>query len=82
MLRAGLDAVPGGTESFMLEGDYVERREDRMLIFTSASPRDGVFAYRVRAVTKGDFVVPPLRAEAMYDPRLNATGAASRMVVE
>lgn len=82
VLRAGLDAVPGGTESFMLEGDYVERREDRMLIFTSASPRDGVFAYRVRAVTKGDFVVPPLRAEAMYDPRLNATGAASRMVVE
>ena len=53
-----------------------------MLVFTSVGTGDGVFAYRARAVTRGEFILPPLRAEAMYDPRLNATGAAGRMVVE
>jgi uncharacterized protein YfaS (alpha-2-macroglobulin family) len=27
----------------------------------------------VRAVTRGKFVIPPLRAEAMYDPDVAAT---------
>lgn len=81
-LDAGLRSIPGGTRAFPLDPDYVERREDRMLLFTPAATRDGVFAYRVRAVSRGEFVLPPLRAEAMYDPRLSATSAAGRMVVE
>ena len=81
-LEAGLDSIPGGTKSAMLAPDHAERREDRMLLFTSVGTGDGVFAYRARAVTRGEFTLPPLHAEAMYDPRLSATGAAGRMVVE
>ncbi len=81
-LDAGLESIPGAMDAVMLNPDYAERREDRMLVFTSVGTGDGVFAYRARAVTRGEFILPPLRAEAMYDPRLNATGAAGRMVVE
>ena len=68
----------------MLRNEHLDVRTVTLGIslFDCASHDFDVFAYRVRAVTKGDFVVPPLRAEALYDPRLNATGAASRMVVE
>lgn len=81
-LDAGLDSIPGGTDAQALTPDYAERREDRMLVFTSLGTGDGVFAYRARAVTRGEFTLPPLSAEAMYDPRLRAVGATGRMVVE
>jgi uncharacterized protein YfaS (alpha-2-macroglobulin family) len=39
-----------------------------------------VYEYTVRAVTKGTFLVPRIRAEAMYDPEVIAEVGADRHI--
>ncbi|MDR0390028.1 MAG: alpha-2-macroglobulin [Spirochaetaceae bacterium] len=47
--------------------DYVDIREDRLVIYGKAGPQIASFSYRARAINSGSFTVPPLFAEAMYD---------------
>jgi uncharacterized protein YfaS (alpha-2-macroglobulin family) len=61
----------------------VERREDRMLLFTDLQPgRPFTHTYAIRAVNKGRFTTPPVHAEAMYDQTARADGAAGSMEVK
>ena len=53
-----------------LKRNHLEVRDDRLLLFTSASTRVSSFYYTLRAVTAGEFVLPQVRAEAMYDPEV------------
>ena len=46
----------------------VERRDDRMILFTRASRGKWAYRYAVRAVTAGEFVLPATDASCMYDP--------------
>lgn len=83
------DLLPGGLEPILdKSGQPVgtsglvrwERREDRGLFFVSLDTTPRVFSYRVRAVTAGNFLVPPASAEAMYRPEVNArTGSGSTL---
>jgi uncharacterized protein YfaS (alpha-2-macroglobulin family) len=58
----------------LLLPEFLERRDDRFLFFGSLIGNGTGYArYVVRAVTRGKFVIPPLRAEAMYDPDVAAT---------
>ncbi len=60
-----------------------ELRDDRLLLFVNEVPaRPGVFIYTLRAVSKGTFVLPPLAAEAMYDPSIRAIGVPGTVTVE
>lgn len=69
MLReAGLRGVP-------LELVHVERREDRMVVYTSLTTEERVFIYRVKAINKGRFTLPSTYAEALYDPDARANTA-------
>ena len=45
-------------------------RDDRVLLFSGAWEGDQAFSYSVRAVTPGQFQVPGVTAEAMYDPEI------------
>jgi len=80
------DLLPGGMEIDnprlgISQGDrensaiaHVEPRDDRMLVFIDEL-RGGeplTYTYRVRAVSKGTFVLPPASAEGMYDPAVRA----------
>lgn len=47
--------------------DYVDIREDRVVMFGNVTSSYQEFSYQVKAVSKGTFIVPPLFAEAMYD---------------
>jgi uncharacterized protein YfaS (alpha-2-macroglobulin family) len=47
--------------------DYADIREDRLVLYGTASPQAKAFSYQARAVNAGLFTVPPLFAEAMYD---------------
>jgi uncharacterized protein YfaS (alpha-2-macroglobulin family) len=38
--------------------------------------------YTVRAVTPGRYIVPPLRAEAMYDPSIRSTHGRGEIEVK
>ena len=63
--------------------DHLNVRDDRVEVFGSVAPGQTVsFSYAARAVTAGSFAVPPVEAEAMYDPRLWARESGQKVVVE
>ncbi|MDR1659730.1 MAG: alpha-2-macroglobulin family protein, partial [Desulfovibrio sp.] len=89
-----VDLLPGGFEMVLPgkgeeDGDSAsspaslrtERREDRLLLFTDLSTELFEYSYKIRAVNKGAFAIPPVHAEAMYDPTAQATSAAGIMAV-
>ena len=46
----------------------LEKRDDRFLAFGDTGAGKGEISYRTRAVIRGSFAIPPLHAEAMYQP--------------
>lgn len=83
------DILPGGFEMIIRKEKpnmpngikYIDRQEDRMLVFADLSPRPLEFEYRVRAVTNGKFVAPPIHAEAMYDQGVYGQGELEHIAV-
>lgn len=69
LLPAGLevdaDSIRNNDKDYV--PDYVDIREDRIVIFGSARDSFNTFTYKTHAINNGTFVVPPLFAEAMYD---------------
>ncbi len=62
--------------------DYVNIRDDRMEVFGSLERGESKkVVYAVRAVTAGKFTLPPVEAEAMYDPRIWAREAGTQVEV-
>jgi uncharacterized protein YfaS (alpha-2-macroglobulin family) len=61
---------------------HTEMRDDRMLLFANHLPA-GVYtySYTARATTIGDFQLPPIHAEAMYQPELFGHSASSKVRV-
>ena len=61
---------------------HTEMRDDRMLLFANHLPA-GVYtySYTARATTIGEFQLPPVHAEAMYQPELFGHSASSKVRV-
>ncbi len=59
--------------------DHLEVRDDRLLLFTAAKTKVSAFYYTLRAVTAGDFALPQVRAEAMYDPEVMSVRGAGEI---
>ena len=76
--RAGIPWLKTGD----FKPDYVDIRDDR-LIFFGAFPRqrERKFHYALRAVTRGDFTLPPVSAEAMYDPSNSSVAGSGKIKV-
>jgi uncharacterized protein YfaS (alpha-2-macroglobulin family) len=66
-----------------LQPAYMDLRDDRILLFADL-PADSwqTFYTLVRAVSPGQFRLPPVQVEAMYNPALRATGERGRMEVK
>ena len=87
---AVVDLLPGGFEMEVSspeagDGDadrLSDRREDRMIFFTSLGTEPSTFTYRIRAVNRGSYVLPPVQAEAMYDAGIRAYSSGGRITVE
>ncbi|MBE0643578.1 MAG: alpha-2-macroglobulin family protein [Bacteroidetes bacterium] len=62
--------------------EYMDVRDDRLILFTSL---DGgatkEFQYLMRVVNEGAFALPPIAAEAMYDPAFHSYHGAARVRV-
>lgn len=54
---------------------HVERREDRMIAYTTLHQNERVFIFRIKAINKGKFTLPCTFAEALYDPDARANTA-------
>ncbi|HYO54987.1 MG2 domain-containing protein [Archangium sp.] len=62
--------------------DYVNIRDDRVEVFGGLDAGETkTVVYAVRAVTSGKFTLPPVEAEAMYDPRIWAREAGGTVEV-
>ena len=85
-----LDLLPGGFEivgSSLSPGagsngcDFVETREDRAVLFTHFQPGVRTISYQIKPCNRGEFVVPPIFAESMYDRTLKARGLGGKIRV-
>lgn len=85
------DLLPGGFEMVLAENGesaplpaglrLADRREDRLLLFADLADEPLVFTYRIRAVNRGTFAVPPIHGQAMYDQAKYGHGAAGAIEV-
>ncbi|MBO4301326.1 MAG: hypothetical protein J5861_06965 [Desulfovibrio sp.] len=86
-----VDLLPGGFEP-ILEKDReqqpqdglvrFERREDRAIFFTNLNGERQVFTHKVRATTRGRFILPSATGSAMYDPAINAYTGSGTVSIE
>ena len=58
-----------------------QARDDRMLFFTGFINGRQAFYYSMRAVTPGEYVVPPAVVECMYDPVVRSVNGGGRVKV-
>ncbi len=84
-----VDLLPGGleptTSSASQEGgilDFVDRRDDRVLLFFSHLEGKVTYRYHTTAVTSGTFVIPPVKAECMYNPGTSSLSGGGMLNVE
>ena len=87
---AVVDLLPGGFEMELAAPVKMEntpdgradRREDRMIFFTSLGTEPSTFTYAVRAVNKGVYALPAVQAEAMYNRSVHAHSPGGKVIVE
>lgn len=51
-------------------------RDDRIILFFDKLSGEKTYGFKVRAVTRGTFAMPPVSASGMYDPDVRFTGRA------
>lgn len=85
------DILPGGLEPVFeakaSQGQndnikYIDRREDRMLVFADIDVNPVEFVYRARAIAAGSFAIPPARAEAMYNRYISGQSASGALKID
>lgn len=82
MLPGGFEMqLPRAGEETAAPGARLDRRDDRMLIFTRLDTEPRTFTYKIRAVNRGTFAVPPAQAESMYNRSLHALSTPGSMYV-
>ncbi len=73
---------PIGTDASTWQPDFVDIREDRVVLFGSVGNSAQEFVYRIKGTNKGKYVIPPAFAESMYDRTVRARTLPGVMVVE
>ena len=87
---AVIDLLPGGFEvadDSLQPGvntagmDYVDVREDRAVFYGPATNRVHEITYRIKPTARGEFTVPPIFAESMYDKKIQSIGLGGHLTV-
>ncbi|MFT5503035.1 MAG: putative repeat protein (TIGR01451 family) [Gammaproteobacteria bacterium] len=85
-----IDLLPGGFEvrrssvkanAYGWNADYIDIREDRVVYYGRFTNTVSELSYRVKLTASGEFTVPPIYAESMYDRSIYAHGPAGKFVV-
>jgi uncharacterized protein YfaS (alpha-2-macroglobulin family) len=86
-----VDLLPGGFEvvdSSIHTGtcatpgvDYVDVREDRTVLFVSAPANAIEIDYQIESCNRGEFIVPPVFAQSMYDRKVKGRGVGGKITV-
>ena len=63
--------------------NHIDIRDDRFLMFTDLPSTNEIhYRYIVRAVTKGDFILPAISATCMYDPTIVSVSGQGKIQVK
>ena len=82
LIASARTGAPKDEDAAALEPAATSHRDDRVVAFVDLPPgRRGILYHVCRAVTRGEFQVPPVRAEALYDPRIASVSGAGRMAI-
>lgn len=67
-----------------LQGPYTfaEPKEDRLVIFGNYGPQTATITYKVKVANAGEFTVPAITAQAMYNNALNGGGEEGKLIVQ
>lgn len=71
-------ALESGEESI---GARREVRFDRVLFFPERVEKEVTLGYRCRVVSRGDFSLPPVSVESMYNPGIRSLNGGGRVTV-
>ena len=88
---AVVDLLPGGFEvvdSSIHTGtcatpgvDYIDVREDRAVFFVTAPTNALETDYQIKSCNRGDFIVPPVFAQSMYQQNIKGRGIGGKITV-
>ena len=83
LLPAGVAVVRSSVprQSGRWRADYVDIREDRIVYYAGFGPQMTELRYQVKVTAAGDFALPTVSAQSMYDLSVYASTAAGRFVV-
>lgn len=70
-----------GVKGVCMDLVHVERREDRMVVYTSLNQNSRMFMYRIKAINKGRFTQPSVFVEALYNRDVRANTAPNILVI-
>lgn len=62
--------------------DYTDIRDDRITFFSTATTVAKKFYYTVRVVGKGDFVMGPVSADAMYNGLYHSVSGSMKLIIK
>ncbi len=65
------------TSDSMWKPDYIDIREDRIVLYGTVTDRINNFTYLAKATSSGKFIVPPIYAESMYNGEIKGIGPQS-----
>lgn len=74
--------APIGGNKSTWRPDYVDLREDRVVLYGSVEKDAGEFIYRLKATNAGTYRVPPAYGEGMYERSVQARSLGAQFVVE
>jgi hypothetical protein len=86
-----IDLLPGGFEvvgsslqpgvSTIPSVDYVDVREDRAVFYATVSSSALEINYQIKSSNRGQFTVPPIFAESMYERNVKGRGVGGKISV-
>jgi len=87
---AVVDLLPGGVEPTLdrqtgpgsnWTPNYIDKRDDRVVLYGDASRDAATYVYKVRATNAGIFQSPPAYAEGMYNRQINGMSQGGRLEI-
>ena len=87
---AMVDLLPGGVEPTLdrqlgpgtdWAPQYIDRRDDRVILYGNATKDAATYVYKVRATNAGVFQSPPAFAEGMYNRQITGMSQASKLEI-
>lgn len=65
-----------------MNADNLDVRDDRILLFTDLKRNKTTeYTYMIRVVNSGEFILPPINAEAMYDREFRSVNGAGKVTI-